>query len=701
MSKMGSRENREQMRFGLQLAFVLGCLTSVQIGCELPDRLDLDNDGIVDNLDNCPGVANPAQLDTDGDKIGDECDPDSTDQCPDDPNKLHPGSCGCGVSDKDSDGDNAADCQDGCPTDPNKTQPGTCGCHVAEGNCTEPGLIITASDENPDQGEGKEMAFDGDVNTKWLAFAGSAWIQVEFAGGTSKTIRAYSITSADDYPERDPRNWKLLGSNNGTDWTALDERPNDCFAERFETKTYRVDNNTAYQMVRLDISSTKIPNSVNFIQVAEIAFLENSEPGLEPGADGGCAPDRQPNIVVILADDLGHGDASYHQHPDDVHTPNLDTLATDGVQMTNGYANCSVCAPTRASLLTGRYSQRFGFYDANDSRVGLPTDEITIADLLAQKGYSTGVFGKWHCGNEKDKHHPCNRGFDEFYGFLGHGGHDYFDLNHSPDEDFKTPIWNNLQITQNESGYLTDILGDKAVNFVENNKDSPFFLYLPFSAVHTPLQAPEEDIAQFNTGDRNRDIYLAMLYRMDINIGRVLDKLKETGNYENSLIFFFSDNGGVMAHANNMPLEGGKHSFYEGGIRVPFIVSWPDQLIPGKNASPVLGMDIFQTICAVTGIELPNDNKFRDGKDMMPLLRGETQLKFHEYMYWDRDDGDWAIRSGKWKLHKNRQGELTLTDLSKDIKEKTNLINQFPDIVKDLQNKYKAWRNALPPKLKK
>jgi len=408
----------------------------------------------------------------------------------------------------------------------------------------------------------------------------------------------------------------------------------------------------------------------------------------------------RPNVVIILADDLGYGDVSYHQHPKEVHTPNIDRLASRGIRMTNAYANCSVCAPTRASLLTGRYSQRCGFFDAGDSRAGLPTDEITIADLLKQKGYKNGVFGKWHCGLDRDKHHPLNRGFHEFFGFLGHGAHDYYDLDNMPD-DPQTAIWNNLQITENESGYLTDILGEKAVKYIENNKDRPFFLYLPFSAVHGPLQAPVEDIARFNTGNKDRDIYLAMLYRMDINIGKVLDKLKETGNYSNTLVFFFSDNGGVVKHANNMPLKLGKHTFYEGGIRTPMIVSWPAQLGPGENHTAVVGMDIFQTICAVTGISLPNDNKIRDGKDMLPALRSGQTMNLHEYLYFDRGYGDWAIRNGKWKLHNKRSGDLELIDLSRDISEKTNLIKQHPEIANTLQEKYRAWKEALPPKLKK
>ena len=411
------------------------------------------------------------------------------------------------------------------------------------------------------------------------------------------------------------------------------------------------------------------------------------------------ANQEKPNIVIILTDDQGYADASFQLHPEEINTPNIDRIAANGIKMTNGYVNCSVCAPSRASLLTGQYSQRYGFYNADDSRVGLPVDETTIADLLQQEGYKTGMFGKWHCGLDVDKHHPINRGFDTFYGFLGHGGHDYFNLDYDPEGKHRSKIWDDFTVTAGETGYLTNILGDKAVEFIENSKDDPFFLYLPFNAVHAPLQALEEDIELFNTGNEERDIYLGMLYRLDKNIGKMLDKLQATDNYENTLIFFLSDNGGTDV-ADNMPLKGNKHSFYEGGIRVPFVVSWPGQLTPGSNDTPVIGMDIFQTICAVTGIDPPQDEG-RDGKNMMPVLNGTSKDSLHEYLYWDRESGDWAIRNGKWKLHKDKHGKTMLIDLDNDISEEKNLKKKYPKIVKKLRKKYKAWRKEMPEKLNK
>jgi arylsulfatase A-like enzyme len=274
----------------------------------------------------------------------------------------------------------------------------------------------------------------------------------------------------------------------------------------------------------------------------------------------------KPNIVIILSDDQGNADAGYQRSPSIVSTPAIDKLAADGVVFTNGYASAYVCAPTRAGLLTGRYQQRFGFYRASDSRMGMPKDEITLADLLKKEGYTTGIFGKWHLGLTTP-YFPTSRGFDEFYGFLGHGAHDYFDLSCKSDSgNAHNCIYRNEKPI-NDTGYLTDNLAKEACSFIRKNAKAkrPFFCYLPFNAVHWPLQAPEEDIQKFDTGNKNRDIYLAMLHRMDLAIDKVINTLKEEGVYQNTLLFYFSDNGGAKkVDANNLPLRDYKQSVYEG-----------------------------------------------------------------------------------------------------------------------------------------
>jgi len=409
----------------------------------------------------------------------------------------------------------------------------------------------------------------------------------------------------------------------------------------------------------------------------------------------GQSVDR-PNIVLIVSDDQGYADVSCYDHPEEVSTPNIDRLAKEGVRFTNAYASAYVCAPTRAGLLTGRYQQRFGFYTGGDSRVGLPLSEITVADLLKKKGYATACIGKWHVGIEP-KYHPLRRGFDEFYGFLGHGAHDYFNLKIT---DEYTSIYRNDKPI-NDTGYLTHNLTREAVSFIERYHKQPFFLYLPFNAVHWPLQAPQEYIKRFDTGDENRDIYLAMLACMDEGIGKVLDALKQTGVEDNTLVIFFSDNGGAQRNfANNGILRDYKQSVYEGGIRVPFIVRWPAELPKAAVCSePVISLDIMPTILSAAGVALPQDRIY-DGKDMLPVLRGETKESLHKALFWDDGIDQCAVRAGKWKLV-SRKETLELYDLEADISEEHNLTAEHPDVVKELNKLYTNWRSQMKEQISK
>jgi len=404
----------------------------------------------------------------------------------------------------------------------------------------------------------------------------------------------------------------------------------------------------------------------------------------------------RPNIVLIVSDDQGYADASCYEHPKEVNTPNIDRLARTGVRLTNGYASAYVCAPTRAGLMTGRYQQRFGFYTGGDSRLGLPTSEITIADLLKKAGYATAVVGKWHLGLER-RYRPLQRGFDEFYGFLGHGAHDYFDLRIT---DEYTSIYRNDKPI-NDTGYLTDNLAREAVSFIERSASRPFFLYLPFNAVHWPLQAPQAYIERFNTGDKDRDIYLAMLASMDEAIGRVLDALARTGVEDNTLVIFFSDNGGARKnHADNGVLRGYKQSVYEGGIRVPFIVRWPAKLPKGTTCNePVISLDVFPTICAAASLELPGDRVY-DGKNMLGALTGWLKGPLHEALYWYDGAQQWAVRAGKSKLLYYK-GSLELYDLDADIAEKHNLAATQPKTAERLRALFARWSLQLAPQISK
>jgi arylsulfatase A-like enzyme len=312
--------------------------------------------------------------------------------------------------------------------------------------------------------------------------------------------------------------------------------------------------------------------------------------------------------------------------------------------------------------------------------------------MLKRQGYATGVFGKWHLGLEPP-YHPLRRGFDEFYGFLGHGAHDYFDLKARPDNEHNA-IYRNDKIID-DTGYLTDNLAREACSFIKRHRDRPFFLYLPFNAVHWPLQAPDEDVKRFDTGDPDRDILMGMVRRMDEAVGRVMQTLRETGVYDNTLIFYFSDNGGATRNrSNNAPLRDYKHSCYEGGIRVPFCVSWPGRLEPGVCHEPIISLDIAPTICATVGIDPPTDRPF-DGRNMLDVLRGRGKRPLHEYLAWDGNDDHWAVREGKWKLLYSKQGQLGLYDLETDIGEKTDLAEKHSEIVQRLEKRYRAWRQEM------
>ncbi|VGO19540.1 sulfatase-like hydrolase/transferase [Pontiella sulfatireligans] len=404
------------------------------------------------------------------------------------------------------------------------------------------------------------------------------------------------------------------------------------------------------------------------------------------------AGNSRPNIVVIVSDDQGYADVSYNPHsPKEVQTPNIDQLAKSGVVCSAGYASGYVCSPTRAGLITGRYQQRFGIYTAQQGGSGMPLDETWFPVHLKQGGYRSGAFGKWHLGLTMD-YHALNRGFDYFYGFMERGAHDYFHLKPKTDKGRVHPIYRNLDAAENEEGYLTTLITQEAVNFIKRESDGPFFAYVAYNAVHSPAQAPAEDIARYNTGDEKRDILMAMLYHLDLGVGEIVKALKEAGVYENTLIFYLSDNGGDKGmKASNAPLSGAKHQVREGGIRVPFIVSWPGRLQAGTTCDvPVWSTDILPTSLVAAGLEaLPGSKPF-DGKNILPALTGKSN-KIHDALYWcSGSDGKWAVRKGDWKFVFTL-GKVALYDLSKDIAEANNLKDAHPEKLQELQKLYDAW----------
>jgi len=402
----------------------------------------------------------------------------------------------------------------------------------------------------------------------------------------------------------------------------------------------------------------------------------------------------RPNIVVIVADDLGYADVSFSpQHPKEVSTPHLDSLAKAGVICRQGYVSGHVCSPTRAGLMTGRYQQRLGLYTGGEAGSGLPMGEKIFPQYLKPAGYVTGQFGKWHLGPTPEWS-PALRGFDEVFGFLGRGAHDYFKL-----DDPADPIYRGTAPVK-EAGYLTDRLGEEAVSFITRHKATPFFVYLAFNAVHAPLQAPPDEIARFATGNSDRNTLLAMGKRMDEAIGRVVAAVKQAGVWDNTLLFFISDNGGPLAQsANNAPLRGGKHQDYEGGIRVPFLVCWPRQLKPGEYQSPVSSLDILPTALAAAGI-VTTDAKPFDGQNILPLLRGEVPPTPRN-LFWcsGSQEGWWAARSNNWKLV-GEKGRVSLFDMHRDVGEEHDLAGQKPEVVAELTKLHDAWLAEMPNPVK-
>ncbi len=405
-----------------------------------------------------------------------------------------------------------------------------------------------------------------------------------------------------------------------------------------------------------------------------------------------AADSSKPNILLIVADDLGYSDCSFNPfHSEDVNTPNIDKLAAASVVCTDGYVTAHISSASRTGLLTGQYQQRWGIYTAPEGGNGVSMDATIFPTYLKSAGYVSGQFGKWHLGHQFELN-PRRRGFDFQYGFLGRGGHDYYKLN-----DPKDPIYRNEEVIEEKEGaYFTDRIAEEAIGFITENRDKPFFAYLAFNAVHTPLQAPEEVIAKFNTGDKNRDTILAMGQKLDDAIGDILNTIEEFGLRENTIVYFISDNGGALKQTSeNKPLRGGKHNHYEGGIRVPFLVSWPKELKPSTISTPVIALDILPTTLAAVGIEAPKGVEF-DGVNILPMLKGKQKQTKERPLFWSGSSNDpwWAIRVGDWKVV-GVKGETTLYNLKDDIGESVDLSTKHPEKFEELCSLHNNWLDQM------
>jgi len=403
----------------------------------------------------------------------------------------------------------------------------------------------------------------------------------------------------------------------------------------------------------------------------------------------------RPNIIVIVSDDMGYADIGCHGCRD-IATPSINSIARNGIRFTNGYVSCPVCSPTRAGLATGRYQQRFGHeYNTGpppgglQEHVGLPLTEITIANVLKSAGYATGAVGKWHLGMAPH-FHPLKRGYDEFFGFL-HGNHSYID----PGLGTFNPILRGTEPVE-EKEYLTDAFCREAVAFIQRHKDEPFFLYLAYNAVHTPMQAPQRYKDSFkHILNPRRRTYAGMLTAMDEGIGKLLAKLRELNLQDDTLLFFVNDNGGpTQANASrNDPLRAAKGTMYEGGIRVPFMVQWPARLKGNRvYHHPVVALDILPTAAAAAKAELPK-NRAIDGVNLLPYLTGKNKQAPHEILFW-RMGANYAVRKANFKLVK-MGAKTELFDLSSDISESRDQKTERPDILKELQSEFEKWNSQM------
>jgi arylsulfatase A-like enzyme len=414
----------------------------------------------------------------------------------------------------------------------------------------------------------------------------------------------------------------------------------------------------------------------------------------------------RPNVIIILTDDLGYADVGFNGCKD-IPTPNIDRIAKNGVVFTSAYVSYAVCAPSRAGLITGRYQDRFGYsrnplYRPFDPNIGLPLTEQTLPELLQQSGYKTIGIGKWHLGVH-ERFRPWNRGFNEFFGFLG-GGHRYlpaeYDIQHQDSakteaQSYRTKLIRNETMVE-ESEYLTDALSREAVSFIERNKQQPFFLYLAYNAPHAPLQATAKYLDRFeHIKNPKRKTYAAMVSAVDDGVGALLDKLQELNLIENTIVIFLSDNGGPENDngSDNGRLRGGKGSLFEGGIRVPFALQWPGRVKANTRFDKaVISLDIFATITANIERVAATKNKL-DGVNLLPYLRGTKQGSPHEYLFWRQyDQKNYAV------VHQSGLKEVIIKDtntslynLKTDIAETSNVTGKDTIVIKRLEQQRKKW----------
>jgi len=407
---------------------------------------------------------------------------------------------------------------------------------------------------------------------------------------------------------------------------------------------------------------------------------------------------KQANVLIILSDDQGWGDVGFNRCTD-IPTPNLDKLAADGVIFTQAYASHPYCSPSRAGLLSGRYQQRFGHennlpYTDADADDGLPLSQLMVSELLQASDFQTCAIGKWHLGDSIN-YWPNKRGFDDWFGFWG-GGMSYWGDSKKRDGLMGGVLRNGQPVPLSEITYLTDDFSAEAVNYIDAylKNEKPFFMYLAYNAPHTPIHVSQKYLkAVSHIEDGERAAYAAMVVAMDEGIGKVIQKLKDEGVYDNTLIFFYSDNGGTRQRASNRPYRGYKGMLFEGGIRVPFLMTYPSEIKGGQTYHKMVSAyDIFPTILNALAVNHPEPNSL-SGVDLLPYINGKKTNEPHETLFWRYSDGaGYAMRLGKYKMIMSGfKQQFLLFDMEKDPYEHHNLASVMPDKLEEMKKLYKHW----------
>ncbi len=435
-------------------------------------------------------------------------------------------------------------------------------------------------------------------------------------------------------------------------------------------------------------------------QKKTIAFVPTTVTTFEQQANSKVIK-KQPNFILIVADDLGFGDLSMNGSLQ-IKTPNIDRLAKTGVNFTEGYVSSAVCSPSRAGFITGRNQVEFG-HDNNlggnqpgfDGQfLGLPIEQKTIADRLKKLGYVNGLIGKWHLGY-LPQFHPLKRGFDEFWGYTG-GGHDYFTSNPTAKKGYKVPLQSNYK-TPDPITYITDDVGNESVDFIKRHKNEPYFLFASFNAPHAPMQATEDDLKIYtHIKNKKRRTYAAMVHRLDVNVGKIIDAVRASEQEDNTLIVFISDNGGPVFYnaSNNAPYNGQKGILLEGGIHVPYILNWHNTLPSGATyTKPVSSLDFAATFIELAGGTVKKEDQL-DGVNLIPFVLNQTVKSPHNILKWKFTISS-AIRKGNWKLISIPDRLPMLYNLSTDKSEQNNVALKNIEITSDLLKRLGTWEVGL------